>query len=674
MSTPANALDITQAGIVRFDGTSAFTAVTTTNHDVLIGAASNGITSIGPGTAGQVLQSGGAGVDPSYSTAVYPSTIVANQILFSTAANTIGGLANGTTGQVLTATTGGAPSWSTAAAGTVTSVSGTANRITSTGGATPVIDISAAYVGQTSITTLGTITTGVWNGTAIPVTNGGTGATTLTNHGVLLGQGTGTIVATAAGSAGQVLQSGGAGADPSFSTATYPATATGTGTILRADGTNWVATTSTYPATNAINTLLFASAPNVMSALTAGANGVLISSAGSVPSWLANGTTGQVLTATAGAPPSWTTIAGGGTVTSVSGTANRITSTGGAAPVIDIAATYVGQTSITTLGTVTTGVWNGTAVDVAHGGTGATTLTNHGILLGNGTGAVTATAEPSNGQILIGSTGNAPVLANLTAGTGISITNAAGSVTITNISSGGSTPTSIVDESEDFIIAATTTTISSPNISPPGWLTIGPSIFGGHNETTGYEANITTGHPGVYTVGTGTAATNNVTVCKFGNSGATEIGGVLIGGGVTTLTFVAKIPTLSTAGERFTIRLGLGTSPNASQTHGLWFEYSDNVNTGQWQIKSSSSSVVTTANTVSTADTNWHTFKIVVNAAGTSVAYFIDGVEVTGSPLTTNLPAVGISPFFMIVKSVGTTSRTFAVDLYSLNIVLTVPR
>lgn len=46
---------------------------------------------------------------------------------------------------------------------------------------------------------------------------------------------------------------------------------------------------------------------------------------------------------------------GGGTVTSVSGTANRITSTGGATPVIDIAATYVGQTSLTTLGTVTTG-------------------------------------------------------------------------------------------------------------------------------------------------------------------------------------------------------------------------------------------------------------------------------------------------------------------------------
>lgn len=60
--------------------------------------------------------------------------------------------------------------------GTVTSVSGTANRITSTGGMTPVIDISASYIGQSSIVTLGTITTGVWNGSLVPLLYGGTNA------------------------------------------------------------------------------------------------------------------------------------------------------------------------------------------------------------------------------------------------------------------------------------------------------------------------------------------------------------------------------------------------------------------------------------------------------------------------------------------------------------------
>lgn len=74
MATPTNDLDITQAGLVKFDGTATFTGVTVTQFDVLVGAASNGISSVGPGTTGQVLQSGGNAADPAYSTATYPST------------------------------------------------------------------------------------------------------------------------------------------------------------------------------------------------------------------------------------------------------------------------------------------------------------------------------------------------------------------------------------------------------------------------------------------------------------------------------------------------------------------------------------------------------------------------------------------------------------------------
>ena len=55
---------------------------------------------------------------------------------------------------------------------------------------------------------------------------------------------------------------------------------------------------------------------------------------------------------------------------------------------VRINATYAGQNTITTLGTITTGTWNGTTIAVANGGTGATTLT--GILKGNGTSAFTA--------------------------------------------------------------------------------------------------------------------------------------------------------------------------------------------------------------------------------------------------------------------------------------------
>lgn len=69
---------------------------------------------------------------------------------------------------------------------------------------------------------------------------------------------------------------------------------------------------------------------------------------------------------------------------------------------------------------------------VGNGGTGASTFTDHGILLGSGTGAVTPTAALTNGQLLIGSTGADPVPASLTQGAnqGVTITGGAGSLAL----------------------------------------------------------------------------------------------------------------------------------------------------------------------------------------------------------------------------------------------------
>ncbi len=93
--------------------------------------------------------------------------------------------------------------------------------------------------------------------------------------------------------------------------------------------------------------------------------------------------------------------ASGGTVTSVSGTANRITVTNPTTtPVIDIAATYVGQTSITTLGTITNGVWQGTAVDATHGGTAQTSWTTGDLLYASGANTLAKRAVGSTGQVL----------------------------------------------------------------------------------------------------------------------------------------------------------------------------------------------------------------------------------------------------------------------------------
>ncbi|MDD3088183.1 MAG: hypothetical protein PHP89_06435, partial [Candidatus Omnitrophica bacterium] len=67
---------------------------------------------------------------------------------------------------------------------------------------------------------------------------------------------------------------------------------------------------------------------------------------------------------------------------------------------------------------------------VADGGTGASTLTDHGVLLGSGTDPITALGAMTNGQLVIGSTGADPVVASITDGEGITTTAGAGTLTI----------------------------------------------------------------------------------------------------------------------------------------------------------------------------------------------------------------------------------------------------
>lgn len=61
-------------------------------------------------------------------------------------------------------------------------VTGTSNRVSVSNGSgasgDPTIDIDSAYVGQATITTLGTVATGTWSATTIALNKGGTGQTT----------------------------------------------------------------------------------------------------------------------------------------------------------------------------------------------------------------------------------------------------------------------------------------------------------------------------------------------------------------------------------------------------------------------------------------------------------------------------------------------------------------
>ena len=89
-----------------------------------------------------------------------------------------------------------------------------------------------------------------------------------------------------------------------------------------------------------------------------------------------------------------------------------------------------------------------TDLSVSQGGTGASTFTASGILLGAGTGAVTASAAmTTNGTLLIGGVGG-PEVATLTAGSNVTITNGDGTITIASSGGGGGGASAFTDLSD----------------------------------------------------------------------------------------------------------------------------------------------------------------------------------------------------------------------------------
>ena len=107
------------------------------------------------------------------------------------------------------------------------------------------------------------------------------------------------------------------------------------------------------------------------------------------------------------------TITGGTGITSTAGTSGE-----GTTHSLSVDAA---QTQITSVGTIGTGTWEATDVAVAHGGTGASSLTQNGVLIGNGTSAVSAVDLSTDGAIVIGDGSGNPTTLDVGGSGGITI-------------------------------------------------------------------------------------------------------------------------------------------------------------------------------------------------------------------------------------------------------------
>jgi hypothetical protein len=182
-----NLSDLTNTTTARANlGLSNVATQTLTQYSVLLGSASNAISSLAvPSVANQILLSG-ASTNPSWST----NTVTLGGNLVTSGANS------------LTLTT-------TAATNVILPTTGT------------LVNSNVATL--SSLVSVGTITTGVWNGTPVTVPFGGTGLSTTTAYGVICGgtTSTGNFQNTGIGTIGQVLTSNGPGALPTWQASSY---------------------------------------------------------------------------------------------------------------------------------------------------------------------------------------------------------------------------------------------------------------------------------------------------------------------------------------------------------------------------------------------------------------------------------------------------------------------
>lgn len=381
--------------------TVTFDLTGTAQYAIQVGNATGSLDSLAIGSANQILQSGGAGANPAWSTATYPATTSQGDILYSSADNTLTSLAKDATATRYLANTGASnnPAW---------------DQVNLTNGIT------------------GTL----------PVANGGTGVASVTAHALVVGDGTNAINEIAVGTDNTVLL-GNTGADPTWGS--VPNAALANSSITVNGGNNITVTGGTVSLGGSVTSIDITGTTQY--AVQVG------DATGSLDS-LAVGANGEVLKGNTGANPSWGAV---DLTTDVTGTLPVGNGGSGAATFTDhgvllgsgaaaFTATAVGATGEVLKGVtgadpafgavdLTTDV-TGT-LPVGNGGTGVADPTDHSLLVGSGAGAMTELGVASNGQIPIGSTGADPVLATLTEGANITITNGAGSITIAASGGGG---------------------------------------------------------------------------------------------------------------------------------------------------------------------------------------------------------------------------------------------
>ena len=122
---------------------------------------------------------------------------------------------------------------------------------------------------------------------------------------------------------------------------------------------------------------------------------------------------------------------------------------------------------------------------------------------------------------------------------------------------------------------------------------------------------------------------------------------------------------------------------NSSETNGVFITYDEGgtangtTASANWQCVTVDNSVrtLTTSTTAVTASA-WNKLRIEINAAGTSVTFYVNGTAIATH--TTNIPLASNSRYVLmktgLAKTIGTTTRGFYCDYIGYENILTTAR
>jgi fibronectin-binding autotransporter adhesin len=187
--------------------------------------------------------------------------------------------------------------------------------------------------------------------------------------------------------------------------------------------------------------------------------------------------------------------------------------------------------NITTVGILTAGVWNGSTVGVAYGGTGATSFTSNGLIYGNGSGALQVTSAGTPGQVAIANAAGVPTFTTLS-----------GDVTV---ASSGATTIGTAAITAGKIADGNVTNAKLANSSVT--ITAGTGLGGGGSVSLGGSAPALTVN---YGSTSGSAVQGNTSLTCTSGSGNLSGGGSVItlgsGGSCGSLS-ISNAPTFTTS-------------------------------------------------------------------------------------------------------------------------------